>query len=130
MHKNCLMCGENNPSSLGLNFIKQMDNSVVSDFHGEDRLQGYDGILHGGVISSLLDSAMTNCLLADGIIAVTGELKVRFLRSIPIDSQVKVSGWLEKAAPPLFRLRSEIRGSDGVYARGEAKFMQVALSES
>ena len=125
MHRNCLLCGKDNPDSLGLEFVLQSDGAVVSDFCGERKLQGYDGILHGGVISSLLDSAMTNCLFAGGVEAVTGELKVRFLHSVPVDTPVKVSGWLESSKPPLYRLRSEIRGADCVYARGEAKFMHL-----
>jgi hypothetical protein len=40
--------------------------------------QGYDGILHGGIIASPFDSAMVNCLFARGIVALTAEFKVRF----------------------------------------------------
>jgi acyl-coenzyme A thioesterase PaaI-like protein len=35
-------------------------------------------MLHGGVISSILDGTMTNCLFAHGTVAVTAELRVRF----------------------------------------------------
>jgi uncharacterized protein (TIGR00369 family) len=78
------MCGENNLFSLRLKFKPAPDGAVSTTFTGNSRLQGYDGIMHGGVISALLDSAMTNCLFQKGIEAVTAELRVRFVLPVRI----------------------------------------------
>lgn len=52
---------------------------MIATFSGNPGLQEYEGQLHGRVISSLLDAAMTHCLFHHGIEAVTGELYVRFV---------------------------------------------------
>ena len=65
-----LACHE---SGLGLRFEPQADGSVAAYFACAPNYQGYPGRLHGGVVSMLLDAAMTNCLFARGIQAVTGE---------------------------------------------------------
>ena len=77
-HPRCAVCSEAGPCAMGLQFRLLGDGSVEEAFDCSDRFQGYPGMLHGGVISSLLDGAMTNCLFAHGIVAVTADLKVRF----------------------------------------------------
>ncbi len=123
-HDFCLMCGEKNPISMKLRFKKDESGKVYADFKGHFGLQGYTSIMHGGVICSLLDAAMTNCLFAHGIEAVTGELKVRFLSSIPFDATLKLVAEISKNMNPLFVLNSAIFSNDQKMAEAEAKFMR------
>jgi hypothetical protein len=78
-HAHCFICGDQNPRSLGLEFQAVDVDTVCATFQASPELQGYDGILHGGVIAALLDAAMTHCLFHRGIQAMTGDLHVRFL---------------------------------------------------
>jgi acyl-coenzyme A thioesterase PaaI-like protein len=59
------------------------DGAVHTVFKAHEGLQGYRGILHGGVITALLDAAMANCLFLKGVEALTGDLHVRFLKPVP-----------------------------------------------
>ena len=77
-HANCVVCGRCGPASLGLEFIVADDGSVSTVFECGRRFEGYDGMLHGGIISAIADGVMTNCLFAYNIRAVTDELTVRF----------------------------------------------------
>ena len=79
-HSRCLLCGNLNPRSLNLSFQAAEDGGVRTRFKADTELQGYDDILHGGVIASLLDAAMTHCLFHHGVQAVTGDLHVRFVQ--------------------------------------------------
>ena len=124
VHKKCLICGNENPWSLGLNFQLAEDGWVYSEFQAHDKLQGYDGILHGGVISSLLDSAMTNYLFFHNIEAVTGELLVRFLHPIDCTSKLIVRASALLDSSPLYIVNAEIIYEDKLMARAEGKFMQ------
>jgi acyl-coenzyme A thioesterase PaaI-like protein len=100
-------------------------NGIVSArLQSHPGLQGYAGILHGGVISALLDATMTHCLFHQGVRAVTGDLRVRFLRSIPCHSVLDLHAWVMSARPPLYCLRAEVSNTGGVAAWAEAKFMQ------
>jgi len=118
------MCGDQNPWSLKLAFQPDEEGGVRTDFQSHTGLQGYDGILHGGVISALLDSAMTHCLFHQGIRALTGDLHVRFLLPVPCPSTVGLRAWIQSSTPPLFRLRAELSDMQQVLASAEAKFMQ------
>lgn len=80
-------------------------------------------MLHGGMIASLLDSAMTHCLFMQGVEAVTAELKVRYLHPVPCGSQVTLHARLKETFPPLYQLRAELTIEEDVVARGEAKFI-------
>lgn len=118
------MCGELNPLSLRLKFIPDGSGAVSASFQGNLLLQGYDGILHGGVISSLLDAAMTHCLFHRRIEAVTGELAIKFVAPVPCDTLLTVRGWLVGATPPLYLLAAELLQGGTLMASAEAKFMR------
>jgi acyl-coenzyme A thioesterase PaaI-like protein len=122
-HAHCLMCGACNPRSLGLSFEVDGD-AVRTTFQARPTLQGYTGILHGGVVASLLDSAMTHCLFHHGVRGLTGDLHVRFVWPVPCDAPVEVCAWILSVAGPLYRMRAELRHDQRVMAWAEAKFMQ------
>jgi len=86
-------------------------------------LQGYDGILHGGVISALLDAAMTHCLIHRGVPALTAELKVRYLLPVPCDGELRISARILEARPPLYRISAELMRNGDVYATASASFI-------
>ena len=74
-HCNCILSGRQNPISLGLAFDISTDGGVFTQYEANALLQGYEGILHGGIIAALLDAAMTHCLFHHNIEAVTGALE-------------------------------------------------------
>lgn len=129
-HRNCLLCGDKNPRSFGLNFEPHEENGVKTGFQGHEELQGYDGILHGGIIASLLDSAMTNCLFEKGIRAVTGDLQIRYKHSIPYDANVEIQAEVIESRPPLYRMKSQIIKDNKTMARGTARFMELQENAS
>jgi acyl-coenzyme A thioesterase PaaI-like protein len=123
-HARCFLCGNLNPRSFKLAFRKTGDGVVQAHFKAHAGLQGYDGILHGGVIAALLDAAMTHCLFHHGVPAVTGDLHVRFVQAVPCNAFLTIRAWVLSFKPPLYRLRAEIDVAGRVMAWAEAKFMQ------
>lgn len=121
-HSHCLMCGNENPLSLRLSFKADEQGIVHTVFKGHEGLQGYRGILHGGVISSLLDSAMTNCLFHLGVEALTGDLYVKFLKPVPCTASLDIRAWVATSLPPLYQLRAELVCDETVMAWAEATF--------
>lgn len=123
-HSRCIMCGENNLFSLRLKFKPAPDGAVSTTFTGNSRLQGYDGIMHGGVISALLDSAMTNCLFQKGIEAVTAELRVRFVLPVPYNAKLALKAWIVEETRILYKLKSELVMDGTVMAKSDALFVK------
>ena len=124
-HAWCLLCGSKNPLSLKLAF-RAHDGGVTGRFQPRQHLQGYQGLLHGGVISALLDAAMTHCLFHHNVRAVTGELHVRFLQPVSCDDPFDMTARITAQKPPLFYMAAELANEHHVLARAEATFMQCA----
>jgi uncharacterized protein (TIGR00369 family) len=121
VHSRCVVCGAWNTRGLHPDFAVTADGSVQADFHCADVLEGYPHILHGGVIASLLDGAMTNCLFAHGLVAVTAELTIRFLRPVATNRTATVRAWLEESRLTLRRLGAELRQDGQLMATATGK---------
>jgi acyl-coenzyme A thioesterase PaaI-like protein len=59
-------------------------------------------MMHGGIIFGLIDSAMTHCLFGHGIIGYTVRLNIKYLRSIDINSNIKISVELKEKKSDYF----------------------------
>lgn len=123
-HRYCLMCGRDNPLSFGLKFKQDAEKAVSAIFSGNSSLQGYTGIMHGGVLSALLDTAMAQCLLHQNIEAVTGELNIRYLEQVDCEDTLELKAWIDSSLPPLYHLRSNIRIGGKIVCKAKAKFME------
>ncbi|WP_218122713.1 PaaI family thioesterase [Propionivibrio dicarboxylicus] len=120
-HASCMACGSGD--SLGLKFRAGNGNTVSTIYQPDSRWQGYPNQLHGGMISTMLDAAMTHCLFRQGIEAVTASLKVRFVEPIPHSTPLNISAKLTKRRRCVFYLNAEITVSSRVLARAEASFV-------
>ena len=123
-HAHCLLCGDFHPGSWGLSFAPTEDGGVGTQFAAGSELQGYENMVHGGVIATLLDAAMTHCLFHRGIQAVTGDLRVRYLHPVCCNTTVEIRARLHFSCPPLYHLQAEITCAGLVLARAEGKFMR------
>ncbi|RKY86183.1 hypothetical protein DRQ09_06400 [candidate division KSB1 bacterium] len=126
-HKNCFACGIND-YGLKLRFVIK-DNESYGEFKAIEKFQGYDNILNGGIISTILDSAMVNILLERGIKALTASLEVRMKKYIKIGEKIKIKASLIKEKGKLFIIESELFNNNGILATGKGKFLQVDFIE-
>ena len=123
-HPFCLVCSQSNPMGLGLEFTSHNDGSVSASFLGHAALEGFEGFLHGGMIASLLDGAMTNCLFAHGHVAMTGELKVRYREPVVIGIEMLIRAWITRRHPPLYLLEAQLEQEGCIRATASAKFVE------
>ncbi len=79
----CFGCGERNPIGLKLRF-RPTGEGVAATFVPAAPHQGYERVVHGGIISTVLDEAMAWAVANEGIWAVTGEMRVRFRRPLHV----------------------------------------------
>ncbi len=127
-HSACIICGRQHPQGMKLPFRILKDGSVMTRFFCDHFLQGYAGLLHGGVIAAMLDGAMTNCLFAHGKTAVTASLTVRFLHPVAANQTAAIKARIKKSNPPLHLMESELLQGKRVVARATAKFMECQES--
>jgi len=116
----CFVCGKENPIGLQLTFIEK-DESYITTFTAGPQHQGYDGIMHGGLVSTILDEVMARYLYAQGFNAVTAKLEVRFRKPTPIGQQLTATGRVVGKRGNMYELVSEITLPDGtITAQGKA----------
>ncbi|MGR5144985.1 PaaI family thioesterase [Photobacterium alginatilyticum] len=125
-HNHCMVCGpvKNNLDTLQLVFSQDSEGKVTAPFQVTARHQGYDGMLHGGMTSTLLDAAMTHCLFAHGVQALTAELKVRFISPVCTGQQVRVTADLVGSRRGIYQLEAQVTQGQQVLARASAKFIE------
>ncbi len=122
----CYVCGADNP--LGHRVVFSTDGERVRLRYTPDRhRQGYQGVIHGGVLCTLLDEAMGWApSLTRGRMYVTGELTTRFLRPFPVGREMLVEAWAEKVTARLALVVGEVRDADAtVYATARGKFLPM-----
>jgi len=128
-HPLCLMCSPTNPLGMRLRFQVEPDGSVSARVPARPVLQGYPEALHGGVIASLLDAAMTHALFSLGVAAMTAELDVRFLAPVDPNREASVHGAVERSSVQLlFDMRAELVQAGQVTARASAKFLVKGIT--
>lgn len=123
-HPFCFVCSGSNPMGLTLRSQPQADGSIQATFLGHSALEGYSGLLHGGVIASLLDGVMTSCLFARGVHGFTAELNVRYHQPVAAAEEVCLHAWLDDDAHGLFQLRAELVQGNVTKASAAGKFLR------
>ncbi len=125
-YPNCFGCGKNNPFGLQLEFRHQGD-AIVTEFTPGGTHEGWPGIVHGGIISTLLYEVMENLAYRSGIVAMMRDLEVNFRRPAKIGRRITAIARLELSAGRELSVTATLV-QNNLIAEGSAKL--VALSES
>ena len=125
----CFVCGEENPTGLQAHFTTDK-----SSHRSHARLQlsrayqGWQDVIHGGVVAALLDEA---CIYACRSLVeqcVTAELQVRYRKPVPAGASVDVRGELVDRGRKIWRARAELKIDGVLYAEGQAKIFILQQS--
>lgn len=123
----CFVCGANNPIGLKLSF-DIVDGTYVAYFTPNENHQSYDGIVHGGIISTLLDEIMGKYVwVLTGNPSFTARLEVRYRRHGEIGKQLRLESRIIKNKGKLYEVEGKLWQVDGevLIADGTAKVMCV-----
>ena len=63
-----------------------------TEYTADERFIGYAGVLHGGILASLLDEVMIKAVLKDDILAVTASMEIKFKKPIMVGQKIKLVG--------------------------------------
>lgn len=122
-HPRCIACSPQIAHGLRLDFLDTSDGGVAATFDCAAVFEGYPGYLHGGIISTILDSAMTNCLFAQGHQAVTAELLVKFRAPVVLQRTAMAQARATRDLFPLFLMEASLSQDGQVKATATAKFI-------
>ncbi len=125
-HHKCIFNDLRNAICRDLEVDFDNDGVLVASFFCHERYQGYDGMIHGGVIAALLDAAMVQCLMGHGVVAYTARMNIRYIRPIKLRQHVKIRCSIKQVHfNKLFKLYAEITQDRKDYAIAQASFYKT-----
>jgi len=125
----CFACGTENPIGLNLQFFS-VEGAVGTEITLDKVYEGWEGLAHGGIVSTLLDEVMSWAILySKRVFIVTRNMTVKYIRPIMIGTPLLITGQMTDTQTfPRIGAEAEIRDREGgLLVKGNAEF--VALSE-
>ena len=125
----CFACGQRNPYGIHMVFRQEGD-SIVCDFMPHAEHQGFPGIIHGGIVASVLDEALnrTSMLGNPPAWTMTGRLEVRYRRNVPYGPMLRVRAKLNTQRGRLLTATGAITLAENeamVLAEAQGTFMAL-----
>ena len=125
----CFVCGMQNPIGLKAFFYQDEEGRVVAHFTGKEEHQGYPGVMHGGIVTALLDEVIGRVAIAQDLLwGVTAKLEVRFRRPVPLGQPLTLVGEMTRLRSRTLEAHGEIRLEDGTVA-AEAEGVYIRLPQ-
>lgn len=120
----CFGCSKDNPMGLHLHF-RTDENGCYTSFVPQPVHQSYDGRMHGGLISTLLDETMGNYpYMYEHKVAYTARLEVRFRQPVRIGERIRVITKVKRRKGQLLEMTGQVVREDGtVAAEADGKLM-------
>ena len=131
--RNCLVCGIENHLGLKTRFYENDQKEVIALFTTGVEHQSYPGITHGGISAAILDETIGRAIMAhydQQIWGVTVDLKIRYLKPIPVDAELKAIGRITVDRGRFFEGTGEIVLPDGEVAVScSGKYIKRSISD-
>ena len=122
----CFVCGRDNPIGLHLRFLTDESGAIHTRFTPRTEHQGYPGVMHGGLVTALLDELIGRTAIASDWWCMTAKLNVRFHHPVPIGATLVLKGQIIKKSVRLLEGRGEIRNERGdLLAHAEGTYLRV-----
>ena len=126
----CFGCGQKNPIGLKLSFYRD-GKMARAEFIPDKLYQGWRGIVHGGIIATALDEALSHAAHFDGVECITAEMAVRFKRPAKVEEPLIITASITRKTRKLIETEAKAVLKDGtVVAEGTAtQFIVERISD-
>ena len=122
-YRNCFGCGADNPIGLRLQYRREGD-AVVTEFTPGDEHEGWPGIVHGGIITTLLYEVMENFAYQNGTIAMMRGMSTNFRRPAKTGKRITATARLEVSADREMSVSANLT-QDKLIAEGTAQLVAL-----
>jgi len=117
----CFGCGLNNPIGLKLKFDRDGD-TIRTEFTPDKTHQGWPGLLHGGILGTLLDEAMSNVAYNTGNTCLTASINIRLKQPVKVEVPLVITARITRLRKKLIETEGQVCLKDGtVVAESTAK---------
>lgn len=93
--KMCFICGLENPVGLKLRIYQTEPGVIETTYTAPAHFQGYPGVLHGGIVATILDEISGRSHMGDPSaprFMFTGKLEVKYRKNVPTGKPLKIIG--------------------------------------
>lgn len=113
----CFVCGRNNPLGLKLEWFNNYDeNQVETSFELGDDYCSYPGVVHGGIVATILDETSGRAVLLSNDfnrLMVTLKMEVVYKKVTPTHTPLRAIGRVLKNGTGRAQVEGEILLPDG-----------------
>jgi len=112
----CFVCGLDNPRGLALRFESDGAGKAVARTTFSSEYQGYPGIVHGGILSTVLDEVGGRASMKQmrpEVVLVTGKLTVHFRKPVKVGQPVVIEGEVVKDYGKVVETKATIKSESG-----------------
>lgn len=88
----CFVCGVHNEHGLHIRFYNTNPGEVSAEVNIPGAYQSYPGVIHGGIIASMLDEVATRVFFSESRMVVTAKMEIRYRKPAPLNTPLKLVG--------------------------------------
>ena len=122
--RKCFICGTENPIGLKVEFvIDEAARTSEACLTIPEYYQGWQGVVHGGIISALLDEASIYACRPLSLHAVTAGLDVRFRKPVHVDTTLRVKAEVVSIRRRFAEVNARLFCQGELMAEAEVKIM-------
>ncbi|NOH95781.1 PaaI family thioesterase [Vibrio sp. 99-70-13A1] len=122
-HQQCQVCCHNFFTHSPISFDVIGEREILAKIVPTDKVEGYDGIMQGGIVTTLHDCAMLHCLFNHDIHAMTVSLASRFHHPIYIGEPLEIRATWVKSKRNIHFLQSQIVQQGKMCSSAQSQFM-------
>jgi len=108
----CFGCGANNPCGIKLRFDWD-GKKAISSFTPTEYHQGWQNIIHGGILTTLLDEAMAYAAYFDNVAGVTATMEIKFRRPVRVGQNLMITAWVTRKERRFAETGAQLTLADG-----------------
>ena len=125
----CFVCGPKNPIGLKLDFTFN-GKTISTQFTPQKEHQGYMNIVHGGIISTLLDEVMVKLAIEMDMPAVTAHMDIRLRKAVNVGEKITFIAEMVRDTRKTIEIYAKaVIADDILVADAKGKLIKIELDE-
>jgi len=126
-YTNCFVCGKSNPIGLNIVFFRDQD-KIKAEFIPESKHQGFKGIVHGGILFSILDEIMgRTAIITRSVMTMTVEINIKYRKKAQIGEKIFFTAHMTQDLGRMIEAQAEARLVDGtLLTEAKGKFIIIS----